>query len=152
MKMLCMALQSRSAKGKLRPLEVDRHTSWHTPGRGLAIHWFHSQACVQERKKERKNYALGRELRKKRSLQASLPYTTPKEPKPCGRVNAQQTIAIPPEGKFDKGQAESQRAGCAAVPHRHSSTAAPPLLHARLTGWCCTRALSGVNTVPGNNS
>ena len=28
-------------------------------------------------KKERKNYARGRELRKKRSLQASLPYTTP---------------------------------------------------------------------------
>ena len=26
---------------------------------------------------ERKNYALGRELRKKRRLQASLPYTTP---------------------------------------------------------------------------
>ena len=54
---------------------------------------------------ERKNYALGRELRKKRSLQASLPYTTPKkQPKHCGRVNAQQTIA--PEGELGKGQAE----------------------------------------------
>ena len=33
--------------------------------------------CIQERKKERKNYARGRELGKKLSLQASLPYTTP---------------------------------------------------------------------------
>ena len=49
-------------------------------------------AGKKERKKERKNYALGRELRKKRSLQASLPYTTP--PGTAGSAAGQDTSKL----------------------------------------------------------
>ena len=105
---------------------------------------------LEERKKElcrRTIYAHGYELRKKRGLHASLPYPTPKEPKPCGRVDAQQTNA--PEGEFDKGQAHSQRAGCASCPpsslfNRSPALAARPadrlVLHqSPLRGQHCSR-------------